>query len=247
MAASVQPACLDLHFSGKHPPLLKHNAIIVRCVSSPNVIPEADSISGPPDIINTNRDQRKVVRIAWEKLVRWSRSLRAKAKTDVLERTRKVVVLGGGSFGTAMAAHVARRKEGLEVNMLVRDSFVCQSINENHHNCKYFPEHKLPENVIATTDAKAALLDADYCLHAVPVQFSSSFLEGIADYVDPGLPFISLSKGLELNTLRMMSQIIPIALKNPRQPFVALSGPSFALELMNNLPTGLFDSCSSFV
>ncbi|KAL9302341.1 Glycerol-3-phosphate dehydrogenase [NAD(+)] 2 [Arabidopsis thaliana] len=239
MAASVQPACLDLHFSGKHPPLLKHNAIIVRCVSSPNVIPEADSISGPPDIINTNRDQRKVVRIAWEKLVRWSRSLRAKAKTDVLERTRKVVVLGGGSFGTAMAAHVARRKEGLEVNMLVRDSFVCQSINENHHNCKYFPEHKLPENVIATTDAKAALLDADYCLHAVPVQFSSSFLEGIADYVDPGLPFISLSKGLELNTLRMMSQIIPIALKNPRQPFVALSGPSFALELMNNLPTAM--------
>jgi glycerol-3-phosphate dehydrogenase (NAD+) len=93
--------------------------------------------------------------------------------------------------------------------------------------------------VIATTDAKAALLDADYCLHAVPVQFSSSFLEGIADYVDPGLPFISLSKGLELNTLRMMSQIIPIALKNPRQPFVALSGPSFALELMNNLPTAM--------
>jgi glycerol-3-phosphate dehydrogenase len=35
---------------------------------------------------------------------------------------------------------------------------------------KYFPEHRLPENVIATTDAKAAFLGADYCLHAVPVQ-----------------------------------------------------------------------------
>lgn len=70
------------------------------------------------------------------------------------------------------------------------------------------------------------------------MQFSSSFLEGISDYVDPGLPFISLSKGLELNTLRMMSQIIPQALRNPRQPFIALSGPSFALELMNKLPTG---------
>lgn len=70
------------------------------------------------------------------------------------------------------------------------------------------------------------------------MQFSSSLLESIAVYVDPGLPFISLSKGLELNTLRMMSQIIPQALKNPRQPFIALSGPSFALELMNNLPTG---------
>lgn len=40
---------------------------------------------------------------------------------------------------------------------------------------KYFPEHKLPENVIATTDAKAALLDADYCLHAVPVQVLTTF------------------------------------------------------------------------
>lgn len=70
------------------------------------------------------------------------------------------------------------------------------------------------------------------------LQFSSSFLEGVADYVDPGLPFISLSKGLELNTFRVMSQIIPQALKNPRQPYIVLSGPSFASELMNKLPTG---------
>ncbi|XP_062154767.1 glycerol-3-phosphate dehydrogenase [NAD(+)] 2, chloroplastic isoform X3 [Alnus glutinosa] len=185
------------------------------------------------------RDRRRAVRLAWEKLLRWSRSWRSKAKTDVLERTNKVVVLGGGSFGTAMAAHLADRKAELEVNMLIRDPQVCQSINESHCNGKYFPEHKLPENVIATTDAKAALLGADYCLHAVPVQFSSSFLRGIADHVDPSLPFISLSKGLELNTLRMMSQIIPQALRNPRQPFVALSGPSFALELMNKLPTAM--------
>lgn len=46
----------------------------------------------------------------------------------------KVVVLGGGSFGTAMAAHVADRKAQLEVNMLVRDAEVCQSINESHLN-----------------------------------------------------------------------------------------------------------------
>ncbi|KAI9102193.1 hypothetical protein K1719_023703 [Acacia pycnantha] len=185
------------------------------------------------------RDRRRAVRLAWEKLSRWSRSWRSKVKTDVLERTNKVVVLGGGSFGTAMAAHVANKKAQLEVKMLVRDPQVCLSINERHCNCKYFPEHKLPENVVATTDTKDAFVDADYCLHAVPVQFSSSFLESVSDFVDPGLPFISLSKGLELNTLRMMSQIIPQALKNPRQPFVALSGPSFASELMNKLPTAM--------
>ncbi|GAA0166409.1 dehydrogenase [Lithospermum erythrorhizon] len=148
-------------------------------------------------------------------------------------------MLGGGSFGTAMAAHVACRKTQLEVNMLVRDSDVCKSINQNNCNYKYFPEHYLPSNVTATTDAKAALLGADFCFHAVPVQFSSSFLGEMAEYVDPGLPFISLSKGLELNTLRTMSQIIPKALKNPRQPYVVLSGPSFALEMMNKLPTAM--------
>ncbi|XP_076890007.1 glycerol-3-phosphate dehydrogenase [NAD(+)] 2, chloroplastic [Bidens hawaiensis] len=138
-----------------------------------------------------------------------------------------------------MASHVAGRKEQMEVNMLVRDPHICQSINQNHCNRKYFPDHRLPDNVVATMDAKTAFTGADFCLHAVPVQFSGSFLEGVADYVEPGLPFISLSKGLELNTLRMMSQIIPQTLKNSRQPYVALSGPSFALELMNKLPTAM--------
>ncbi|XP_026388757.1 glycerol-3-phosphate dehydrogenase [NAD(+)] 2, chloroplastic isoform X2 [Papaver somniferum] len=203
-----------------------------------------DSISIPSSSSGSTtesrkKDRRKTVKLAWEKLVRWSRSWRNKNKTDVLQRTKKVVVLGGGSFGTAMAAHVANNKAEMEVTMLLRDPVVCLSINESHYNCKYFPEHKLPDNVIATTDAKTALDDADFCLHAVPVQFSSSFLEDISEHVNSSLPIISLSKGLELNTLRMMSQIIPQALGNPRQPFVALSGPSFALELMKKLPTAM--------
>ncbi|XP_059627889.1 glycerol-3-phosphate dehydrogenase [NAD(+)] 2, chloroplastic [Cornus florida] len=205
----------------------------------PSPLPPQNPNFNPDISLDETGDRRKVVRLAWEKLVRWSRSWRSKKKTDVLEQTNKVVVLGGGSFGTAMAAHVAGRKAQLEVIMLVRDPQVCRSINESHFNCKYFPEHKLPQNVTATTDAKTALLGADFCLHAVPVQFTSPFVESIANYVDPGLPFISLSKGLELNTLRMMSQIIPQALRNPRQPYVVLSGPSFALELINKLPTAM--------
>ncbi|XP_078169137.1 NAD-dependent glycerol-3-phosphate dehydrogenase family protein isoform X1 [Carex rostrata] len=210
---------------------------------------DPDPASEEPDLSSTSittsfgggkdRNRRRAVRIAWEKLVRWSRSWRSRNKSDVLEKTRKVVVLGGGSFGTAMAAHVASKKSEMEVSMLLRDHHVCQSINDTHINSKYFAGHKLPENIVATTCAKDALAGADFCFHAVPVQFSSSFLEGISQYVDPKLPFISLSKGLELNTLRMMSQVIPKALGNPRQPFVVLSGPSFAVELMNKLPTAM--------
>ncbi|AES98368.1 putative glycerol-3-phosphate dehydrogenase (NAD(+)) [Medicago truncatula] len=227
----------------------KSTVFLTLTSSAPNHIRHASGIDSSSPVqepepvlelgLDPIRDRRRVVRVAWEKLVRWSRSWRSKSNTDVLQRTNKVVVLGGGSFGTAMAAHVAHRKDQLEVVMLVRDPEVCSSINESHCNRNYFPDHTLPENVVATTDAKSALRDADYCLHAVPVQFSAAFLESVADYVDPGLPFISLSKGLELNTLRMMAQIIPQALRNSRQPFVALSGPSFALELMNKLPTAM--------
>lgn len=83
------------------------------------------------------------------------------------------------------------------------------------------------------------LTNSDTCNPVHLLQFSSSFLRGISQHVDPNLPFISLSKGLELNTLRTMSQIIPRALGNPRQPFIVLSGPSFAVELMRKMPTGI--------
>ncbi|WOL05444.1 glycerol-3-phosphate dehydrogenase [Canna indica] len=139
----------------------------------------------------------------------------------------------------AMAAHLASRKAEMEVMMLLRDGDVCQAINKTHFNCKYSPEYKLPENIVATTSSKDALVGANFCLHAVPVQFSTSFLQGISQHVDANLPFIFLSKGLELNTLRTMSQIIPHALRNPRQPFIVLSGPSFAIELMRKMPTGV--------
>lgn len=51
---------------------------------------------------------------------------------------------------------------------------MCLNVVVCYFSSKYFPEHKLPENVIATTDAKSALLGADYCFHAVPVQVFNS-------------------------------------------------------------------------
>ncbi|CAN6165621.1 unnamed protein product [Urochloa humidicola] len=229
LAAAVRPP----------PPIFAAAADAVPPPEDEDSSDDDDGDAAVPRRRSARKDRRRAVRIAWEKLVRWSRSWRRRNRSDVLESTRKVVVLGGGSFGTAMAAHVAAKKADLEVSMLLRDDLVCRSINHSHINCKYLPEHRLPENIIATTSAADALAGADFCFHAVPVQFSSSFLESISTHVDPKLPFISLSKGLELNTLRTMSKIIPRALGNRRQLFVVLSGPSFAVELMNKLPTAM--------
>lgn len=74
--------------------------------------------------------------------------------------------------------------------------------------------------------------------HAFCLQYSAELLKSISEHVPPSLPFFSVSKGLELSSLEMMSQVIPRALGNQRQPIAVISGPSFSIELMDELPTG---------
>lgn len=70
--------------------------------------------------------------------MRWSKILgRSENGDSVLEKTDKVVVFGGGSFGTAMACSLARQKKDLNVTMLLRDPYICKSINTAHQNSRY--------------------------------------------------------------------------------------------------------------
>lgn len=226
---------------------IAHGTCIACCSPSSGLTaPAADGGEGsnrpPPVVLYRSEEESKIVRKAWEKLVRWSSSwqtLNARRESHALRTTNKVAVLGGGSFGTAMAVMLARNKADMNVTMLLRDHEVCQAINSRHVNPRYFPSHTLPANVVATTDAKEALQDAQYSVHAVPVQHSTAFLRSIAEHVPPSLPVLSVSKGLELSSMEMMSQLIPRALGNPRQPVAVLSGPSFSVELMDELPTAM--------
>lgn len=91
-------------------------------------------------------------------------------------------------------------------------------------------DFQLPRNVRATTDATEAITGASYAVHAVPVQHSRAFLTSIKDVLPKDVPIICVSKGLEVGTGCMMSEVIPSALGR-RQPAVFLSGPSFAKEV----------------
>jgi glycerol-3-phosphate dehydrogenase len=93
----------------------------------------------------------------------------------------------------------------------------------------------------ATTDMGEAA-DAGYAVHAVPVQHSRAFLEGIRDVLPPSVPIVCVSKGLEVGTGCMMSEVIPSALGR-RQPATFISGPSFAREVMEGRPTGVVAAC----
>jgi glycerol-3-phosphate dehydrogenase (NAD+) len=86
----------------------------------------------------------------------------------------------------------------------------------------YLPKYELPENVRASTDAATALADADFIVHAVPVQSSKRFLSGVKDHIHPDTPILCLAKGLEVGTCEMMSEVIPAGLGRV-QPLAVLS------------------------
>lgn len=191
------------------------------------------------DLVMYPPDEQRRIKNSWARLMRWSRNLRQREAARANEvRLEKVVVFGGGSFGTAMGSALAKLHPQLEVVLLLRDPYLCKDINDKHYNTRYLPDYELPSRVSATTSAEAALRGAQYAIHAVPVQHSRAFLTSIKQYIDPSLPIISVSKGIEVSTGKVMSDLIPSALER-RQPMVFLSGPSFAKEVMDERPTGL--------
>lgn len=143
----------------------------------------------------------------------------------------QVAVFGGGSFATAMGAALARQKHDLQVHMLLRAQEQCEHINENHENSRYLPGITLPDNLSASTDVQSVLSDAQYVIHAVPVQASRAFLKSVKDILPASTPVICVSKGIEKSTGYLMSEVFPSALER-RHPCVFLSGPSFAQEVM---------------
>ena len=72
-------------------------------------------------------------------LMRWSKVFKKNGErgTSALDRAQKVVVFGGGSFGTAMGVALARQKASLQVTLLLRDPYVCNDINTQHVNTRY--------------------------------------------------------------------------------------------------------------
>ena len=147
-----------------------------------------------------------------------------------LDDIQKVVVFGGGSFGTAMATLLARKLPDRDVVLLLRDTALVADINTIHRNTRYLPDHDLPHNLRATTDAEDAISGADLAVHAVPVQHSRRFLASISSLLPPHVPMVCLSKGLEVPSASTMAEMIPSALGRI-QPAVFLSGPSFAKEV----------------
>jgi glycerol-3-phosphate dehydrogenase (NAD(P)+) len=139
----------------------------------------------------------------------------------------KVGLLGGGSWGTTVASLVTRN---VPVTIWARNAATVDEINTHHTNEKYLPGAKLPEKLVATNDICEAVAGADIVVMGIPSQNFRSVLEEVKKHIRAGVPVISLTKGLELDTGMRMTEIITEVL--PGHPVGVLTGPNLAREIM---------------
>lgn len=154
----------------------------------------------------------------------------------------KLSVIGGGSWGTALAKHLAQK--GYTVHFWVMEDEVCESIKANGINSLYLPEVTLPDNILPTTNLASALSGKDLLVFSVPTQFIRDVLTEGKKHISRESLLVNTSKGIELSTNKLVAGIFADILadtysKDVLSKLVILSGPSFALEVAQMKPTAV--------
>jgi glycerol-3-phosphate dehydrogenase (NAD(P)+) len=139
----------------------------------------------------------------------------------------RIGILGGGSWGTTVAALVTRNAP---VTLWARNPATVAEINDQHTNSTYLPEATLPDKLVATNDIAEAVHAADVVVMAIPSQNFRNVLVEVKQHIRAWVPVISLTKGLELATSMRMTEIINEVL--PGHPVGVLTGPNLAREIM---------------
>ncbi len=149
---------------------------------------------------------------------------------------RTVAVLGSGSWGTALAVHLGRI--GHEVRLWAREPATAAAISARRANAVYLPDVLLPDSVTVTASLESALRATDVVVCAIPTHGVRAVMRNAAPYLQPGSTVVSATKGLESATLRRISEVISEEVGAERA-VVVLSGPSFAVEVAQQLPTAV--------
>lgn len=147
----------------------------------------------------------------------------------------RVCVLGGGSWGTALGAHLAR--SGHAVSLWLREPSIGQDINERRENRVYLPGVQLPEGLRATMDLSEAVAEAETVFIVIPSEFCRAVCSRLRPTIPAGAAVVSATKGIELDTLKRMTEVA--AEEVPGHRLAVLSGPSFALEVAREQPTAV--------
>lgn len=156
----------------------------------------------------------------------------------------KVTVIGGGSWGTALAGHAAAIEHDVTLWSFEKD--VVEDINTNHKNSTYLPIADLPQALVATDSLEQALKEPEIVLSVVPSQFLRSVVAQMKGLLNNKTIIVSASKGIENDTL-----LTPVAIYQDilgqaiNDQLAALGGPSFAVEVAKKAPTAVVVASSN--
>jgi glycerol-3-phosphate dehydrogenase (NAD(P)+) len=150
--------------------------------------------------------------------------------------SERIAVIGGGSWGTALANRLA--VNGHDVCLWAYEAELVREINGSHTNSLFLPGIQLHPGLTCTGSLQEAAAGRTIILLVTPVQVMRGVLKQMIPFIGSGSIIANASKGIELETLRTVSQIctelLPAGLTGR---FVALSGPTFAREVAQGLPS----------
>ncbi|NOX34240.1 MAG: NAD(P)-dependent glycerol-3-phosphate dehydrogenase [Deltaproteobacteria bacterium] len=148
----------------------------------------------------------------------------------------RIGVVGAGAWGTALAKLLADK--GFVIDHWVFEKEVKDQIQTDRENKVFLPDIKLPDNIIPTNDLETSVKEKDLVLVVVPSHCMRDVAGRIKDFISTGTIVVTASKGIENKTHMTMTQILAEKIDFlPDENFAVLSGPSFAREVANKVPT----------
>jgi glycerol-3-phosphate dehydrogenase (NAD(P)+) len=153
---------------------------------------------------------------------------------------KRIAILGGGSWGTALAIVLSNAHTRHGISLWVRDVTLAESLRRTRENAVYLPGHRVPEAVLVTSDVEEALENVKVIVGAMPAAHARGVYRRILPHLVRGTTILSATKGLEPKThLRMTEVIAQVVAANHEARVTVLSGPSFAAEAASGHPTAV--------
>ena len=156
---------------------------------------------------------------------------------------KNIAIIGAGSYGTALALVTARA--GHQIKLWAHDPEIAATLKNQKQNKIYLPGFDLPQNIFPTHDLPEALHAAELVVTAIPSHVCREVYVNMLPYLQAKMIFVSATKGIEIDTQMRMEEVVRDVLQNYFAPrYVALSGPSFALEVAQNQPSAIVAASS---
>ena len=153
----------------------------------------------------------------------------------------KIAVVGAGSWGTAIANLLGQKE--YDVRLWIREKEVFEEVKTEHENKTFLPGIKLSKNIRPFIELREAIEGVSIVVIGAPSQFVRPVLKSLLPYIKENQIVLNIAKGIEIDTLKRMSEIVAEIL--PGNRCAVLSGPTHAEEVANGVPTAIVASSKS--